>query len=340
MRTLKTGRVSFLCFLCFLASVLAAAGHLMMASCSLNPRARTTVSPDLDFEKFSLLLTEGEKEVYKHLPEGEHQEFLELCWKFRDPEPATEVNELREEFKERVAFVNRWFSPIAGDRLSRRPDAQIRDAGWFTERGKVFLVLGFPDRMFFLLSDGDFRLLEHDQLNERWRYDSASEETWEYDRYKMVAHFYQEGGRWYADYSPELIDTMDEIKQDYLNASLSPRLRFHFEAKFTDGQLSLKIPVNKVNFVEENDFLIAKFRVKVTPYKGTQKLDEQVFSQEVKLSKIEKREKRNLTLKVPVELSGPGAYLFEVILEDITGGEVSGRGRALASAIITAKASS
>ena len=340
MRTLRTGRVNFPCFLCFLASALAAAGLLMMASCSLNPRARTTVSPDLDFEKFSLLLSEGEKEVYKHLPEGERQEFLELCWKFRDPEPATEVNELREEFKERVAFANRWFSPIAGDRLSRRPDAQIRDAGWFTERGKVFLVLGFPDRMFFLLSDGDFRLLEHDQLNERWRYDSASEETWEYDRYKMVAHFYQEGGRWYADYSPELIDTMDEIKQDYLNASLSPRLRFQFEAKFADGQLSLKIPVNKVNFVEEIDFLIARFRVKVTPYKGTQKLDEQVFSQEFKLSKIEKREKGSLTLKVPVKLPGPGAYLLEVILEDITDGEVSGRGRALASAIIMSKPSS
>lgn len=306
----------------------------LLCGCSLNQPPKTKVPADLDFDKVSLILTEAEQEVYRRLSPAERPEFLDLCWKFRDPDPATEENELREEFKERVAYANRWFSPIAGDRLSQRPDAQIRDAGWFTERGKVYLVLGPPDRMFFLLTDGDFRLLEHDQLNERWRYDSAGEETWEYDRYKMVAHFYRENGRWYADYSPELLDTMAEVKRDYLNAALSPKLRFHFDVKFEDGQLALKIPANRVNFVEENNLLLARFKVEVVPYRGVHKLEEQLFNWEIKLSPNEKREKRSLTWKIPVNLSEQGAYLLEVVLEDVTGGEVAGRGRTLGSAVV------
>ncbi|HEK85563.1 MAG: GWxTD domain-containing protein [Candidatus Saccharicenans sp.] len=312
-----------------------AAAFFLMYSCSLNPGIRNTVSSDLDFDKFSLILTEAEKEVYKHLPEGERQDFLELCWKFRDPDPTTEENELREEFKERVAYANRWFSPIPGDRLSHGPQAQIRDAGWFTERGKVYIILGPPDRMFFLLSDGDFHMLEQDQLNERWRYDSASEESWDYDRYKMAAYFYQAQGRWSAEYTPELIDTIAEVKDDYLNASLSPRLSLRFEVKFGHNHLILKIPVNKINFTNEgNGLLKANFRAVVTPYRGAEKLEEQTFSQEFKINKADKREKRDLLMEIPFQLPSPGAYLLDVILEDITGGEVVGLCRALGSAIV------
>jgi len=55
-------------------------------------------------------------------------------WAVRDPSPGTTDNELKNEFFNRVEFVNRNFSVM-------------RKEGWQTDRGRIFLQFGEPDQV-------------------------------------------------------------------------------------------------------------------------------------------------------------------------------------------------
>lgn len=63
---------------------------------------------------------------------AERRERWERFWARRDPLPATPVNEFRDEFFQRVRFASEQFSEPGGL------------AGWKTDRGEVFIVLGPP----------------------------------------------------------------------------------------------------------------------------------------------------------------------------------------------------
>jgi GWxTD domain-containing protein len=64
----------------------------------------------------------------------ERRERWEAFWRKRDPLPATPINEFREEFFQRLRFVTDHF-------------AEPGRAGWETDRGQVYVVLGAPTRM-------------------------------------------------------------------------------------------------------------------------------------------------------------------------------------------------
>lgn len=321
-------------FLYFFA--LMSAALLLFSACSLNPRARTETSVDAEFEKFSLILTDEEIDIYKHLPEEAKKEFLEECWKVRDPDPATEENEARIEFEERVQFANRWFGPISGDRLSDKPEAQKRDAGWFTDRGRIYIILGPPDRMFFV-EEGDFRMLEHNNFADRWKYDqSAEEEVWDYDRYKMAVHFYKSYGRWLLEATPDLNSLIRDIKLNYIGtANLPGKSRLRFESEYLDHQLILRIPAKRINFLSEEENLKVIFRIHLRIYRDYQKQAEKTLTREIKLDEEKLLQTKEITLEVPVEGLASGTYLLDVVVEDITSGEVFDRYRRLVKVRVT-----
>ncbi|HXP83923.1 MAG TPA: GWxTD domain-containing protein [Bryobacteraceae bacterium] len=64
--------------------------------------------------------------------EAELQQFIEQFWLRRDPTPATDENEYREEHYRRIAFANDQF------RFNRV-------AGWRSDRGQVYIKFGPPD---------------------------------------------------------------------------------------------------------------------------------------------------------------------------------------------------
>src|SRR5207245_1544069 len=79
------------------------------------------------------LLTMNEDEAYRALAtDADRAAFISRFWTSRDPLPATPDNELRTQFYRRVAEANRLFmeSPVAG---------------WKTDRGKIYILLGPPD---------------------------------------------------------------------------------------------------------------------------------------------------------------------------------------------------
>jgi GWxTD domain-containing protein len=60
----------------------------------------------------------------------------ELFWQRRNPLPAAGINEYREQFFQRVRFATEAFREAGGR------------AGWQTDRGEVYIVLGPPDHAF------------------------------------------------------------------------------------------------------------------------------------------------------------------------------------------------
>ena len=67
------------------------------------------------------------------LPKKEQEIRLERFWKDRDPDPDTEVNELENEFYQRIASANRNFS-------SWKEGID----GWKTDRGRIYIIHGSP----------------------------------------------------------------------------------------------------------------------------------------------------------------------------------------------------
>ena len=75
----------------------------------------------------------------------ERNRFVESFWSRRDPTPGTQTNEFKEEHYRRIAYSNELF------RSSR--------AGWMTDRGRTYILLGPPDEIESHPSGGEYRPL-------------------------------------------------------------------------------------------------------------------------------------------------------------------------------------
>ena len=77
------------------------------------------------------IITDDERRAFKKLATDEEREqFIELFWRNRDPDPDTEENEYREEYYERIAYANEHYA-------SGIP-------GWKTDRGRIYITFGKP----------------------------------------------------------------------------------------------------------------------------------------------------------------------------------------------------
>src|SRR5256714_8756739 len=80
------------------------------------------------------IITDQERAAFKKLTTDEEREnFIELFWRRRDPDPDTDENEYREEYYERIAYANEHYA-------SGIP-------GWKTDRGRVYIMYGKPDEL-------------------------------------------------------------------------------------------------------------------------------------------------------------------------------------------------
>src|SRR5829696_2000129 len=78
------------------------------------------------------IITSQERDAFKKLKTNEEREqFIEMFWRRRDPDPDTDENEYREEYYERIAYANEHFA-------SGIP-------GWKTDRGRIYIMYGKPD---------------------------------------------------------------------------------------------------------------------------------------------------------------------------------------------------
>lgn len=82
-----------------------------------------------------LLDDADEEERFAGMSPGEQEAFLDSYWKERDPDPATDRNEERERFYDRVAYANLHFT-LPGI-----------EKGMFSDRGRIYIRYGPPDEI-------------------------------------------------------------------------------------------------------------------------------------------------------------------------------------------------
>jgi GWxTD domain-containing protein len=80
------------------------------------------------------IITPQERDAFKKLKTNEEREqFIDIFWRRRDPDPDTDENEYREEYYERIAYANEHYS-------SGIP-------GWKTDRGRIYIMYGKADEV-------------------------------------------------------------------------------------------------------------------------------------------------------------------------------------------------
>ncbi|HLI77121.1 MAG TPA: GWxTD domain-containing protein [Acidobacteriaceae bacterium] len=93
----------------------------------LSPEDRKWLNEDVRW-----IITDEEARAFKNLSnEEERQQFIEMFWQRRNPNPDSPENEFRDEHYARIAYANEHFP--AG-----KP-------GWMTDRGHIYIAFGKPD---------------------------------------------------------------------------------------------------------------------------------------------------------------------------------------------------
>jgi len=87
---------------------------------------------DLALEQMNYIIQSDSLKKYRKASLEEKQAFFKRFWDERDPNPATAVNELMNEYFKRVNYANRNFSAFRQD-------------GWLTDRGRILIKFGYPD---------------------------------------------------------------------------------------------------------------------------------------------------------------------------------------------------
>jgi GWxTD domain-containing protein len=98
-----------------------------------DPESWSDDAADLYDVTAETLLSSDSAEVFRGLPMGEQERWVERMWNSADPTPDTAENERRTEFYRRVAYAQRNFSVIG--------------LGMYSDRGRVYIRYGEPDEI-------------------------------------------------------------------------------------------------------------------------------------------------------------------------------------------------
>lgn len=281
---------------------------VIIAMMACGPKKKIIQDPFYDtfFEKTRLIMTSEEQEIYKHLPdEDAKREFIQEFWDKRDPTPETEENENRQAFQQRIEYANQWFNEGAG-----------KDRGWDTERGRILLQLGFPDRREF----GDYTSTDPitGRLRGTKRYPM---ERWYYYEYSLALVFVDLNGFGklrLIRVPPTLLTALDMAKFTLdLRDKQKMKRAFKFEADFEKDGLTIEIPVKKLSLEEKDNNMTATFDITVYIYLDFKKIDKLSEKKTITKSKNDFLNTKNLTFKIPYTLSKKGSYYFDVIIEEV-----------------------
>jgi len=110
------------------------------------------------------IMTADEQRQWKQITTDEEAEtFILLFWARRDPTPGTPLNEFKADFEGRVK--------IADERYANRDSiGTVITRGAMSDRGRVLLVLGYPDDIKFVARD----VLKSSGRREIWLWEKES----------------------------------------------------------------------------------------------------------------------------------------------------------------------
>lgn len=296
-------------------SCLLAVFFLLSAGCFLIRAAKLDPFYGTFFEKIRLIMTNEEIEIYKKLPdEQSREEFIEEFWRIRDPDPSTEENEYKMEFEERIEYSNKWFG--RGDPYKGREewDRHDRYRGWDTDRGRIYIILGPPDELYF---DGEII------FGDRYmgRPEASRVEQWYYYQYNLMVFFSGGlGGRWVANWNSELLSKIEDSKLGSVDPGYRDNInrRLKFKATFKENHIYISIPVTRIDFKESGDKLYSEFKIIMNIYLDNEKIDSVEETRIFSKTEEELLETEEIIFEIPYEPKLKGEYLFDLIVEELT----------------------
>lgn len=283
-------------FLCVLA--------FGMMNCGSAKRIALDPESSDFYDTAYLIMSKEEKNIFHHLPDGEsRKEFIQDFWSKRDPNPDTDENEFKEEFFTRIEYANEHF------RGEGPP-------GWKTERGRIFIYLGPPDRTDETFSDP----LTGRALKGSYLY-------WIYYRYNLGIIFVDNGdGRFILNPMPyemggglignltEAIE-MAKLGVSFVESKSSIKyMDFNFQFDKAKREIVITISVKSLEFLAEEGLLKADFDFEFHVYeKEGSKSDRFKREQSFAEPEDDVLEMKNIVFRFPYDLS-PGKYYIDVII--------------------------
>ena len=290
---------------------------LIFLSTGCRSRIQMEQDPFYDsfFEKASLIMTDEEKEIYKQLPDKQSkEEFIEEFWKIRDPDMSTEENEYKLVFEERIEYANKWFGRWDPRRGREGSGDHDRHRGWDTDRGRIYIILGPPDEIYF---DGERMFLERHIS----RPDARTVELWYYHQYHLRVFFVRRmGGNWVINWASDLQRFIEEAKLNIVKPSYRDDIenRLKFEAAFKENHIRISIPITRINFEEREDKLHSEFKIIINIYMDNKKIDSIEETRSLNKTEEELLETDEILFEIPYEPKLKGEYLFDIVVEDLT----------------------
>ena len=114
------------------AALLPLAGAVLAVSCATGGLPKDMSGPHRKFlSEARFIITKQERRIFLNTPDPGRDGFIAAFWQKRDPVPATEVNEFKDEYYARIEQANRLFADGGPN-------------GWLEDRGRIHILLGPP----------------------------------------------------------------------------------------------------------------------------------------------------------------------------------------------------
>ncbi len=272
----------------------------LLVNCSGQGRSLTTMPPeDRQFlSEVRYIISKKEIKIFKNTPVEERKQFIEEFWKERDPSPASEENEFRDEYYRRIEQANHLF--------------REGSSGWLTDRGRIYILLGEPDRRITYPSGYSFY--------------EPPVEIWYYSQFAILFIDYEHEGLYKLDpSSASITGTINMAQMRLKPKGITRNVRlfdFSLTAQNTgSGQvtLSMEIPYRVINLFQNDKTGTLETQIKLT-VRVSNKSGEKVLEKEelhpVSVSKdLLAQLGKNHAIQFTIELP-PGKYSAQVSLEN------------------------
>jgi GWxTD domain-containing protein len=287
---LKT--VANICLLPFVFSLMSCGGGPKF---ELDPTSRDF------YETARLIMTRQENRIFRHLPDKEsREEFITDFWLKRDPDSETEENEFREEFFRRIEYANEHF-------FEGPP-------GWKTDRGRMYIYFGAPDRM-------DGSPMTNMPGLRGWI-------LWVYYRYGFAVYFFDRRGDGQYNIEPTPAELGGGLIGDFSYAIEKARLgyipqqdsmtekfmNFDLEYDKQGKEVVISIPTEALVFDAEESLLQLDLDFEIFIYQeASGAKDRMQHTEHFEASEEEILNRKDIVFTIPKDLN-PGKYFFDVII--------------------------
>jgi GWxTD domain-containing protein len=276
-------------------SVLVALGLASGPGCASGPKVVLDPESKAFYEQARLVMTGEEQKIFNHLPDPEaRKEFIRDFWDKRDPDPDTEANEFRDEFYRRIDYANKHFK-------EGRP-------GWKTDRGRIYIYMGPPDKFEEFFSHGD----EEVRGSIIW---------WVYYNYELGIEFADETGTGeyrIRRYEGDFFEAMEIVKLGQAAPGNEVFRKRYVDFKLAydapSRSLVVTLPANTLSFKDEDGRLKATLAFEFFLYQAEGEWKNKFKGEQtLALTEEELVGRKTLTFAFPVELAA-GAYYCDVVI--------------------------